>query len=295
MFILNMKVNKKSKSSLGFTFRAIIGLLLTLFISAAGSIANCVLSNSGVILMADMTNRPYESCSSCGAGYFIYQSETINGATESVFIYTCSPCASNCLTCFQISTKCSSCPTGSYLNLMTNICTACSNINVFCIQCNNMAACSLCLGASLPDTNGNCNVNCVNIYGAHCQSCDAQNCLSCSPFFALDSSTPKKCVACSSISNCNDCVNGPVCTSCLTGFYHTISSLTKECVLCEVNCAVCIDGPECTQCKPKYVLDSTGPGNGCFLCPSGTYASHPDQCSLCPGNCDWCNDVGNGV
>ena len=72
------------------------------------------------------------------------------------------------------------------------------------------------------------------------------------------------CFLCSSISNCVTCLDGPVCSTCITGHArnHSLRNLWfiseySACISCASmpNCATCQDGPVCATCLPGFFLD----------------------------------------
>ena len=222
----------------------------------------------------------------CLAGY--YQNQAI-----------CSPCASICLTCSNL-TACLSCNTSSTLNIYFSeqyICISaascmpgyyidstygpllCSKCISPCLSCLNSSYCVSCLFGI--NYKGSCKSNCPT--GFFTDSSNSTN-IKCSPC----SVTCFSCV--SSATNCSSCFssfylkNATCVSSCGEAFY--LDSTIFKCFSCIAPCYNCSSAALCLSCiNNSYILYY---GQCLTVCPDGTYNSN-QTCLPCPPTCLTCH------
>ena len=179
---------------------------------------------------------------------------------------TCSTCSDpNCLTC-STAAVCTACNAGYYLNQSS--CVACAQTN--CASCSSAAKCDQCktnYTANLAQT------SCSYCPFQTCQRCDSNfQCAACTPQYFFNNNS-NSCISCQ--SNCINCTDPSICTSCSSGYY--LNNIT--CLACSSNCAQC-NSTSCITCSSGYGLNSQGQ---CITCnvPNCLSCSSNNVCSQC--------------
>lgn len=260
------------------------------------------------------------TCLSCKSGYLYYPpNNTCLLVCPGGYFNnsgTCEACVAPCSTCTSVSfcTGCqvnylnsaagscvasTSCPSGTYANGTTMICTTCPTGCTGCVSDSN---CTSCDSTIYVFYNFKCLVSCPGgtyRVGVTCQNCSS-TCLGCSgtdstctsclaPLVLYNSvcqaGCPEKyynssgvctncltqCLTCSASSTCDSCpsgtylTNGLCQTGCPAGTYQDTS--TNQCTVCSSNCSSC-----------------SGSATNCISCPSGTILYNGGCLSTCPVN-----------
>lgn len=201
----------------------------------------------------------YTKCDTCMSNYYK------NGDF-------CSLCDSNCRTCQDSPTKCTSCEEGFYVD-SNNRCEQCSDTN--CRHCSNAKTCTECKDGYYKSGTSGC-LQCIT----NCEKCDNKDtCNTCKTGFYKDDKG--KCQECK--ANCDAC-NSTYCLDCAPQHYPLDDG---SCGPCAEVCYEC-SGPsdkECLKCDPGYYFSR--PNRNCFKCN--------EACSTCTGpNADDCTNCNNG-
>ncbi|ELP91138.1 protein serine/threonine kinase, putative, partial [Entamoeba invadens IP1] len=184
---------------------------------------NCILQNSF-------------GCTRCNDTFYIDKSA-----------HQCKKCDDSCLTCFETSTKCLSCPQNTYLSNYK-----CNTNHDLKIKCKQFA------------TFGSGCIVCNEGYyrfGLDCVKCDSKcftcntktTCLICNSTNYKTSSGD--CLPQSDIIGCAVNVTQNGCSKCQDGYY---TSNTNECQKCDENCFTCLLNNKCTSCISSLVLFGNG-------------------------------------
>lgn len=146
------------------------------FINNSTSLQNCQYNVS--------TCNANLNCMYCPLNYVLLVNNTATTLNQ-----TCVQCNTNCARCLVTNvTSCTSCMTGSYLNLNTNACVSCS---VGCASCTSLSACFSCKSGYIAQTQAS--------------------------LIASASIQPIACLPC--LNPCQTCTGSMItCLSCVTGF-----------------------------------------------------------------------------
>ncbi|EWS76484.1 zinc finger lsd1 subclass family protein (macronuclear) [Tetrahymena thermophila SB210] len=185
----------------------------------------------------------------------------------------CTACDSNCKSCEQVSTQCTSCNNDKYLQGITcqsscdssyypnsdRKCTICSSKFPNCTQC----TASQCFQCNLPyffvEGQSTCQIQCPQGYGPistatnnTCKPCTNNDCKSC------QSSNLNLCDSCYPNSS-KPYLSGTSCiSSCASNEY--VESATNKCILCSLKtqgCDTCTE-TACKSCSTQYLDVTTG-------------------------------------
>lgn len=232
--------------------------------------------------------------------------------------FMCHMCPSECLTCSQRSSNCTTCNVSlgslytfentSYSPALTdgrclpkcpngyfsdqNVCKKC---DVSCTLCEQMNFCTACLmdRDSIPN-------QLYHFVNFQCK-------LECGERFYPDETDPDFFFCRSCPSNCLRCDNAHLCTECIADYYlttingYTLCVRAKDCAegsyadagtgkceSCISDCNVCSGPTGCSECFDGFFLDN----NACInRCPTGKFALPSGACASCIANCDECKDT----
>ncbi|EAR89451.2 EGF-like domain protein (macronuclear) [Tetrahymena thermophila SB210] len=240
----------------------------------------------------------------------VYTCDFSNGYYTQINTNICLKCDSSCLTCQNYPTQCIvcanglllqhypdpkqnkcvySCDVGYYKDNISN--SNCYQCNSVCYTCSDQYTCTTCPGSQYLQQfyrNPSCTtqgcplqITCVNTcYTGFYPS--GNSCIQCDP----------KCTQCTSLYQCQACVNTPsakyylqydtytgytLCqSSCNSGYIPDINNI---CQLCTSNCITCANSSQCLICDSanNYALD---PPTGRCICAPG-YISNGSVCTYC--------------
>ncbi len=220
---------------------------------------------------------------------------------------TCSPCASSCMECANISTNCTSCnplqslfldtvymkcvttcANGYYKNTQIQSCLPCSSPCLYCID--SPTKCTYCSVGTYFLNNG-CLTNCPatnkfieNSLTRNCDICNT-NCLTCQ-------NTTTTCITCNTTAllflENSKCV-----FHCQSNSFTSLT--TGTCVPCKSPCNLCFnDSTVCSTC----LSSSSTPiwyNYGCITasaCPLGNFVNTQNSsCNTCPSQCVSCTSL----
>jgi hypothetical protein len=266
--------------------------------------SQCSTCDSGDYLQLPAAGASVGTCvNSCPANHFAEN-------------YVCTPCPSNCASCYM--NYCYSCTGPNYLyndnhcgpcnepgNFIDNgYCQPCSSNCLTCsgpweYSCNTCITtlyhsesnhtCTLCNWDWTFKVEGppkkcfNCHSNCKNCNGPNdnqCTSCDTSN------GYGLSLASPGTCVSCQQWANQYINGNGE-CVTCSLG----TKSTGTGCEACPLHCAQCDFMMPCMSCEANFYYDSTS-SYTCIECGAGKYISG-NTCYPCSVSfCDVCNSGG---
>jgi len=189
------------------------------------------------------------------------------------------------------------CPSGSYLDSITNACIPCHET---CATCTGpgAAACASCSIDTPVAFDSRCFTTCpVNTIRAYDGTCECDD--SCSGCDYSDATETAQCVGCalptySLLADASRCVDVGECPS---GYVSDLSSQT-----CVTSCSGVIDyaNGKCSTYCPTNTAKVAGPPVECYAyCPAGTYedvitagvaGETTRGCTACAGNCATCLD-----
>ncbi|KAL4449882.1 hypothetical protein ABPG74_015001 [Tetrahymena malaccensis] len=211
----------------------------------------------------------------------------------------CESCDSKCKTCQDSADKCTSCNSGTYLNV--DQCETSCPDSTFkndhtntCDDCNEQ-----CLTCSGPSTS-----NCLSCKEGTYLDKSQNTCVSKCPTKQFGDSSTNTCQNC--IENCDQCSDNKVCSKCSAGFFllnnnSCVSqcptkffndSSNQQCTSCSQNCQTCFDSTSngCLTCVPGTFKNSDN--SSCLHdneCPSGKYAdTNTQKCESCFSTCSEC-------
>ncbi|ELP84399.1 protein kinase, putative, partial [Entamoeba invadens IP1] len=182
----------------------------------------------------------------------------------------CESCDSNCLTCFETSTKCLSCSQNTYLSIYK--CNTNEDLNLTCDRYASFGSgCVVC-------KDGYYRV------GLDCFECDLKcgKCLNTNSCLTCNSTNYKTtggdCLPQSDIVGCAVNVTQSGCSKCQDGYY-TVN--TNECQKCDDNCNTCtLTSNKCTSCVDSLVLLANGSCVGVSQISKCQEITH-SKCSKC--------------
>jgi proprotein convertase subtilisin/kexin type 5 len=237
---------------------------------------------------------PITICTACNPGYYLDQNRCYLTCQTNGYVINglvCTNCSAPCITCSGLVTNCTSCNvsslniylfnnnclstcgSGYYNNVISDICSACTSP---CETCTNVSvsSCLTCI-QNYYLFNSTCSQTCPNSYymsGLICVSC------------------PSGCLTCSSATICNSCnsslyyLSGSCLNSCPVGMLE----VSNICTNCYGNCQTCLSAStQCTSCYNTYYLL----GGVCYItCPTYYYSdSATDTCAACVSPCSDCS------
>ncbi|ELP92345.1 protein serine/threonine kinase, putative [Entamoeba invadens IP1] len=232
--------------------------------------ANCITCAS------DSTRK----CSVCKAGYYPKTSGD----------YKCQSCDATCGgKCDTTTGVCAGCTSGYVPTLpITNKCVTCRTYDTNCVECvSDKRECAICQSGMYPNTNGTCTL-CDATCNGQCNTSTGV-CTGCTTNHVFTDPPGKVCVACNSFdTNCITCSPDFLrkCKVCAIGFYPDETS--GKCVACSTipDCNTCSsDAKKCLTCKDPFIQKS----GGCESCPIGEYKFSETTCSKCYNTIDNCN------
>lgn len=272
-------------------------------------------------------NQP-TTCTSCLAGFYLSNSQCIQGcplncincASSTVCSicasgYTlfnqggntlCVPCTTSCRTCAQGQpAACLSCGAGFYLSGST-----CIQCSTNCLTCT-ASGCASCVSGYFLNSAQTCSQNC-QLPCATCSSITPTKCTSCIAGYSYNNLfnsctqilscsggcsvcplgytlSQGQCIACTA-TQCQNCnsTNTNQCYSCLPGFY--LNSANSQCSACPSSCATCLTGNGCLTCAAGYTQIANAPSNaGGYQCVACN-----SPCATCVNSPDYCTSCISG-
>jgi hypothetical protein len=212
----------------------------------------------------------------------------------------CLSCGTNCNEC-KNKDKCDICADGSFKNNSTGKCDSCGISH--CKTCTKSKSCDGCLsGYFLHKTTLPARTSCLACM-ANCMTCkDNTTCEACQPTYYYNTGT-KKCVSCSTLPHCKDCVAGGKCTGCVSLEWYLKDSQCVSCNQDDNHCLTCSDPSHCLSCVAQFYLDAKGCqpcssfNEGCLTClgfedctscVSDTYFLNNHFCNRCNNSLSYC-------
>lgn len=251
----------------------------------------CVQCSTGYYKATSLTTSESSCVTTCPDGYWPDNSQNTCSQCDSTCESCTGPESTSCLTCksglyFQPATRLclSSCPTGYWLNTVSQECSPCM---LECASCSSSSSCLTCSSGYFVQPNSNeCADSCPRGYY---QNATSNKCLSCH----------ESCETCTGPTNneCTDCKQGfflqPSSTTCLKtcpvlGYWADVQN--NICSACDLSCETCkslSDG--CSTCKKDFFLQPHT--NACEAdCPPGFYQDDQgNTCKQCNSSCYICD------
>lgn len=197
----------------------------------------------------------------------------------------------SCLTCLP-----------EYFN-NNSVCTPCSDVLPFCLQCKGPNICTFCMRSYFLGPKQNC-VNCSTILPGCIICVSKDQCSTCLEGYYNEGGF---CTLCSAVSsNCHRCSknnNTILCSQCLDSFYLDPFRNCLSCVNLFQNCRSCTLN-NCLRCISGFYIASNRTCTPCsFAVANCLHCSNEIQCLICNQNywlntakntCDSCFDLSKG-
>ncbi|ELP87163.1 protein serine/threonine kinase, putative [Entamoeba invadens IP1] len=251
------------------------------YVLSASPSQRCITCEQFDMYCAECPGGAERKCKQCKAGYYPKTSGD----------FKCQSCDVTCGgQCNTVSGMCTGCQSGYVPDSVASLqCVACRTFDTNCVKCvDNKRECAICDNGMYPNTNGKCTLCDTSCNG----QCNASTgvCTSCATNHVFDDPPDKVCVACKSFdTNCITCSPdfSRKCKVCVIGFYPDDAS--GKCVACSTisNCNRCSsETKKCMTCKDPFIQRS----GGCEICPIGEYKFGETTCSECYNNVDFCDE-----
>ncbi|ELP91613.1 protein serine/threonine kinase, putative, partial [Entamoeba invadens IP1] len=254
---------------------------VTGFVLSASPSQRCITCEQFDTYCAECPGGAERKCSVCKAGYYPKTSGD----------YKCQSCDATCGgKCDTTTGVCAGCTSGYVPTLpITNKCVTCNTFDTNCSKCvGDKRECAMCDNGMYPNTVSHICVDCDASCNGQCNTSTGV-CTGCTTNNVFTDPPGKVCVACNSFdTNCITCSPdfSRKCKVCAIGFYPDETS--GKCVACSTipNCNACSsDAKKCLTCKDPFIQKS----GGCESCPIGEYKFSETTCSKCYNTIDNCN------
>ncbi|ELP91623.1 protein serine/threonine kinase, putative [Entamoeba invadens IP1] len=254
---------------------------VTGFVLSASPSQHCITCEQFDTYCAECPGGAERKCSVCKAGYYPKTSGD----------YMCQSCDATCGgKCDTTTGMCAGCTSGYVpTSPITNKCVTCRTFDTNCVECEtDKRKCINCQSGMYPNTVSHACVDCDASCNGQCNTSTGV-CTGCTTNHVFTDPPGKVCVACKSFdTNCITCLPdfSRKCKVCAIGFYPDETS--GKCVACSTipDCNTCSsDAKKCLTCKDPFIQKS----GGCESCPIGEYKFSETTCSKCYNTIDNCN------